>query len=165
MNLEVLAQIKSKGNGWLLEELPIALFFSQRCPGDLILKTYDIARSLRDVGTPIIGGFQAPMEKECFRLLLRGRQSVVVCPARGSDNMRVPRDWHAALDEHHLLIQSPFPCTRSRLTAALAVQRNDLVADFAAQVIIAHAAPGSKTEAFARKLPTSAKPSLEYPRS
>ena len=97
------------------------------------------------------------MEKECLRLLLRGEQPVVVCPARGIDKMRIPRDWRAALDEDRLLVLSPFPSTRRRPTAGLAAQRNDLVAELAAQVFIAHAAPGSKTEAFARKLAASGK--------
>ena len=38
--------------------------------------------------------------------------------------------------------------------------RSGLVADLAAQVVIVHAAPGSKTEAFARKLAASSKPLL-----
>ena len=68
MSLEILPQIKSKGNLDLLEEPLTALFCSQRCPGDLILKTYDIVRAMRDAGIPVIGGFQTPMEKECLRL-------------------------------------------------------------------------------------------------
>ena len=160
MCLEIQPKMKSKGNLALLEEPLTALFCSQRCPGDLILKTYDIAKAMRDAGVPVIGGFQTPMEKECLRLLLRGSQPVVVCPARGIDNMRVPRDWRTALDENRLLILSPFPSTRRRPTAELASQRNDLVADLAAQVFIAHAAPDSKTEAFARKLAALGKPLL-----
>ena len=160
MSLEVLAQIKSKGNVRLLEESLTALFCSHRCPGDLILKTYDLARAMRDSGVPIIGGFQTPMERECLRLLLRGSQPVVVCPARGIENMRIPRDWRPALDDGRLLVTSPFPSSARRPTAELAAQRNELVADLAAQVFIAHAAPGSKTEAFARKLAASGKPLL-----
>ena len=148
------------GNLRLLEEPLTALFCSNRCPGDLILKTYDLARAMREAGVPVIGGFQTPMEKECLRLLLRGSQPIVVCPARGIHNMRVPRDWRPALDESRLLILSPFPATVRRPTAKLAAQRNDLVADLAAQVFIAHAAPGSKTEAFARKLAANGKPLL-----
>ena len=149
-----------RGNLRLLEQPLTALFCSNRCPGALILKLYDLARAMRDAGVPVIGGFQTPMEKECLRLLLRGSQPVVVCPARGTDNMRIPRDWHTALDEDRLLVLSPFPSTRRRPTAELAAQRNDLVADLAGQVFIAYAAPGSKTEAFARKLATSGKPLL-----
>ena len=140
------------GNLRLLDEPLTALFCSNRCPGDLILKTYDLARAMRDAGVPVIGGYQTPMERECLRLLLRGKQPVVICPARGIDNIRIPRDWRPALDDDRLLVMSPFPATARRPTAELAAQRNDLVADLAAQVFIAHAAPGSKTEAFARKL-------------
>ena len=160
VNGELLPKVKSKGNLGLLDEPLTALFCSNRCPGDLILKTYDLARAMRDAGGPIIGGFQTPMERECLRLLLRGSQPVVVCPARGIDNMRIPRAWRPALDAGRLLVVSPFPATARRPTAELAAQRNNLVADLAAQVFIAHAAAGSKTEAFARKLAESGKPLL-----
>ena len=144
----------------LLDEPLTALFCSNRCPGDLILKTYDIARAMRDAGVPVIGGFQTPMEKECLRLLLRGEQPVVVCPARGIDNIRIPRDWRPALDDGRLLVLSPFPATVRRPTADLAAQRNELVASLASRVFIAHAARGSKTEAFARRLADAGKPLL-----
>ena len=160
VNLELLPEVKSKGNLSLLDEPLTALFCSNRCPGDLILKTYDLARAMRDAGVPVIGGFQTPMERECLRLLLRGRQPVIACPARGIDNMRTPREWRPALDDGRLLVLSPFPATVRRPTAELAAQRNDLVADLAQRVVIAHAAPGSKTEAFARKLNASGKPLL-----
>ena len=149
-----------KGNLSLLDEPLTALFCSNRCPGDLILKTYDLARAMRDAGVPVIGGFQTPMERECLRLLLRGEQPIVVCPARGIDNMRIPRDWRPALDDGRLLVLSPFPATIRRPTAELASQRNDLVVDLAQRVFIAHAAPGSKTEAFAFKLANAGKPLL-----
>ena len=57
-----------------------ALFCSGQFPGDVILKVYDLSRAMRDAGVPVIGGFLSPMEKECLRLLLRGRRPVVVCP-------------------------------------------------------------------------------------
>ena len=160
VSVGLLSKIKSKGNLSLLDEPLTALFCSNRCPGDLILKTYDLARAMRDAGVPVIGGFQTPMERECLRLLLRGEQPVVVCPARGIDNMRIPRDWRPALDDGRLLVLSPFPEAVRRPTAELAAQRNDLVADLAQRVFIAHAALGSKTEAFARTLSESGKPLL-----
>ena len=160
VKVELLPEVNSKGNLGLLDEPLTALFCSNRCPGDLILKTYDLARAMRDASVPVIGGFQTPMERECLRLLLRGTQPVVVCPARGIDNMRIPRDWRPALDDGRLLVLSPFPSTARRPTVELAAQRNDLVADLAQRVFIAHAAPGSKTEAFARKLIESGKPLL-----
>ena len=160
VNVQLLPKVKSKGNLSLLDEQLTALFCSNRCPGDLILKTYDLARAMRDAGVPVIGGFQTPMERECLRLLLRGSQPIVVCPARGIDTMRIPRDWRPALNDGRLLVLSPFPATTRRPTAELAAQRNDLVASLASRVFIAHAAPRSKTEAFARKLIESGKPLL-----
>ena len=160
VNVELLPEFKSKGNLSLLDEPLTALFCSNRCPGDLILKTYDLARAMRDAGIPVIGGFQTPMERECLRLLLRGEQPVVVCPARGIDNMRIPRGWRPALDDGRLLVLSTFPATVRRPTEELAARRNELVASLASRVFIAHAAPSSKTEAFARKLVASGKPLL-----
>ncbi len=149
-----------RGNLRLLDEPLTALFCSNRCPGDLILKTYDLARAMRDAGVSVIGGFQTPMERECLRLLLRGEQPVVVCPARGIDNMRIPRDWRIALDKDRLLVLSPFTSTVRRPTAQLAAQRNDLVAELAHQVFIAHAAHGGKIESLVRTLSESSKPLL-----
>ena len=70
------------------------------------------------------------------------------------------RDWRPALDDGRLLLLSPFPLTVRRATAKLAAQRNELVASLASRAFIAHAAPGSKTEAFAHKLAASGKPLL-----
>ena len=148
------------GDLGLLDQPLTALFCSQRCPGNIILKTYDLAKALRDAGAPVIGGFQTPMERECLRLLLRGEQPVVACPARGIEGMRIPRDWRPALAEGRLLLLSPFPAAVRRPTVASAAQRNDLVASLAGRVFIAHAAAGSRTEEFARRLAGAGKPLL-----
>ena len=153
-------EVTWRGNPEMLREPLTAVFCSNRCPRNLILKTYDLARAMRDVRVPVIGSFQTPMEKECLRLLLRGEQPVVLCPARGIQNMRVPRDWRAGLNASRLLILSRFPSTCKRPTAKLAAQRNDLAAALARQVFITHAAAGGKTEAFARRLAGSGKPLL-----
>ena len=158
--MEVLPEYKSKGNLRLLEEPLTAIFCSAQCPGDLILKTYDLARSMRDAGVPVISGFHTPMEKECLRLLLRGSQPVVICPARSIENMRMPAEWRSAMEQERLLVLSPFPSHQRRPTAETAERRNDYVASLAAQVFIAHAALGSKTEALAREIAAVGKPLL-----
>jgi hypothetical protein len=38
---------------------------SQKCPGDVILKTDDFARLVRESGTAIVSGFHSPIEKDC----------------------------------------------------------------------------------------------------
>ena len=160
MNVKLLPKVKSKGNLRLLDAKLTALICSNRCHGDLIQKTNDIARAMRDAGVPVTGGFQTPVEHECLRLLLRGEQPVVIRPAWGIDNMHLPRGWRPAHDEGRLVVLSHLPATARRPTSEPAAQHNDFVADLARRVFIAHAAPGSKTEAFARNLAESGKPLL-----
>ena len=131
----------------ILDSTRIGFFCSVRCPGDVILKTYDLARMLRETDVTIIGGFQSPMEKECLDLLLRGSASVVVCPARGLGRMRIPKSWKGLLAEGRLLILSFFDDGIRRPTADLAVKRNAYVAALADRLLIAHAEKGGKTEA------------------
>jgi len=102
--------------------------------------------ALREAGAPVIGGFHSPMEKECLDLLLRGRQPVVICPARSLFGMRIPAFWQQALEQGRLLIVSPFEARHRRVTAKLAEQRNRFVAALASEVLVAYAGPGTKIE-------------------
>jgi hypothetical protein len=86
------------GDLTILRRCTLAWFCSVKCPGDLILKTYDLARALREAQIPVIGGFHSPMEKECLKLLLRGNQPVIICPAR-SIWSRLPGEWKLPLDQ------------------------------------------------------------------
>ena len=146
--------------------LPLLGFFcSAKCPGNLILDTYDLARALRDAGVPVIGGFHATMERECLDLLLRGKQPVVVCPARSIHRMRIPEPWKAPLDDGRLLILSPFSVKQQAATTELAMRRNQFVAALAHEVFVVHAAAGGKTEAFCRELVKQKKPLLTFNRT
>ncbi len=148
------------GNLDILRRKKLALFCSVKCPGNLILQTYDLARALRDAGVTVIGGFHSPMEKECLALLLRGTQPVIVCPARSIERMRFPSEWKIPLAEGRLLLLSPFAGKLRRVTADLAQKRNELVAVLADAVFVTHAAPGSKMEQFCHDMLTSGKPLL-----
>ncbi|MBA3707606.1 MAG: hypothetical protein H0W83_02155, partial [Planctomycetes bacterium] len=59
-------------------------------------------------GVAVIGGFHSPMEQECLALLLKGRQPIVICPARGIDEMRLAIAWREAISAGRLLVISPF---------------------------------------------------------
>lgn len=144
--------IATFGNLGLLQSRPLALFCSIKCPGDVILRTYDLIRSIRDAGIPMIGGFHSPMEKECLSLLLRGAQPIIVCPARSIEGMQLPASWQNPLAEARLLILSPFAEKHRRVTAEMSETRNLFVAAIAEQILVAHAAPDSKTERFFREL-------------
>ncbi|MEW6359298.1 MAG: DNA-processing protein DprA [Planctomycetota bacterium] len=131
---------------------PMALFCSVKCPGSVILQTYDMARALRDAGRVVIGGFQSPMERECLDLLLRGKQPVILCPARSIETMRVRSEWKAALDEGRLLIVSPFIKKPRRPTVETATFRNRFVAALADRILFAYAEPNGKTEQLCREV-------------
>jgi predicted Rossmann fold nucleotide-binding protein DprA/Smf involved in DNA uptake len=64
------------GDPEILTKKKTAFFCSSKCPGDLIIKTYDLAKKCRDDGITVIGGFHSPMEQECLTMLLRGKQPV-----------------------------------------------------------------------------------------
>jgi len=96
------------GNLDILNRDLLGFFCSLKCPGDIILKTYDLARSFRDAEIPLISGFHSPIEKDVFDLLLNGSQPLVVCPARSIENMRIPNAWKEAIDNGRLLVLSPF---------------------------------------------------------
>ena len=65
------------GNPDILRHNSTAFFCSTKCLGDLIVKSYDIAQTLRDAGMTVISGFHSPMERECLTILLRGTQPEV----------------------------------------------------------------------------------------
>lgn len=150
------------GDPALLHKPALALFCSVKCPGDLILKTYDLAQALREAHIPVISGFHSPMEKECLRLLLRGTQPVIHCPARSLEGMRLSPEQKRIVGAGRLLLLSPFPAPQRRATADLAEKRNRVVGAIALASFIAYAAPDSKTEAFAQTLPAQGKPIFTF---
>lgn len=122
-----------------------AFLCSSQCPGRVILKTFDVIAAWRDEGRIIAGGFHSPMEKECFQILLRGRQSIIWMPARSIAEMRLKPEISPAFQESRLLVLSPFEREQRRITAELATKRNLILATIADLVFVAHAAPGSRT--------------------
>ena len=155
---ESASAVALKGDLGVLDKMLIGFFCSVRCPGDVILKTYDLARGLREIDATIVGGFQSTMEKEFLNLLLRGSVSVVVCPARGLGGMRIPQGWKDPLAEGRLLILSFFDDKIRRPTSGLAVKRNVCIAALSNRILIAHAEKGGKTEELCRNALAKGKP-------
>ncbi|OGP27094.1 MAG: hypothetical protein A2038_08940 [Deltaproteobacteria bacterium GWA2_57_13] len=105
-----------------------------------------------------MGGFHSPVEKECLRILLRGSQPVIICPARSLRKLRIPKQLKKPLDEGRLLFLSPFPDNRHRSDIRMSLHRNRFVAALAEQIFIAYAAPSGKTEQFCREIVAWRKP-------
>ena len=139
-----------------------ALFCSSKCPGEIILKAHDLAQEFRKAGIPTIGGYHSPVEQECLRVLLRGSQPILLCPARSIENMRLKPAWKDALTENRLLILSIFGGHHRRSTAVLANQRNAFVAALADKICIAHAAEDSKILEFAQMVLAWGKPVFTF---
>jgi predicted Rossmann fold nucleotide-binding protein DprA/Smf involved in DNA uptake len=144
-------KLTALGNLNLLALPKTALFCSARCPGKVILTTYDQAAKWRDAGRCVISGFHSPVEKECLQILLRGSQPIIICPAR-TLAQRVPPEWKKPLAAGRLLVLSAFAATANRITAELATRRNEFVAALADEVFIAHATVGGHLETLNRHL-------------
>jgi predicted Rossmann fold nucleotide-binding protein DprA/Smf involved in DNA uptake len=124
--------------------LPIWLVCSIRCPGSIVIKTLDAIRALRDARVVVIGGFHSPMEKECLDILLRGKQPVILCAAKGLVGLRIGQTPRQAVKDGRLLIVSRFAANVRRTTAVRAMQRNDLVVALADALWVPHAVPGGR---------------------
>jgi predicted Rossmann fold nucleotide-binding protein DprA/Smf involved in DNA uptake len=150
--------ITTMGNLDILNHKKLAFFCSVRCPGHLILKAYDLSQSLKQAGVTAIGGFHSPIERECLTILLRGKQPVIVCPARSIKGMRMRRVYIKPLEEGRLLFLSPFKESQRRNTVDTAMERNRFVAAVANAVFVAHASPNSKMERFCHEVLKLGKP-------
>jgi predicted Rossmann fold nucleotide-binding protein DprA/Smf involved in DNA uptake len=156
------ATITALGNLEILQAKLLALFCSVKCPGKLILETYDLAHRLREEGATVIGGFHSPMERECLDVLLRGTAPVILCPARGMGKIRLRPEFRKPLENGRLLLLSPFNDKQRRATQEAAMARNRFVAALADAVFVAYAAPNSKTENFCREVLGWGKPLLTF---
>lgn len=148
------------GDCALLDGELTGFFCSVRCPGDIILKTYDLAKALRGTEITVVGGFQSPMEKEFLDVLLWGRVRAVICPARGLGKMRVPKAWRRPLAEKRLLLLSFADDHICRPTAAIADRRNACVAAISNRILVAYAQPNGKIEALCKQALADRKPVL-----
>ena len=143
--------ITAIGNIDILRNRSLAIFSSKKCPGSLIIKTYDFMKKLRVSDITVISGFHSPMESECLNILLRGKQSVIICPARGIEGMRIKSEYKKPLEEGRLLFLSPFDEKQNRISSERADKRNHFVAAISDELFVPYAEPGSKTETLCKK--------------
>jgi predicted Rossmann fold nucleotide-binding protein DprA/Smf involved in DNA uptake len=150
--------ISAIGNSDILQHKKLAIFCSAKCPGNLILRTYDLAQKLRKERITVISGFHSPIEQECLRLLLRGDQPIIICLARSIERLRIRREYRKPLAKGRLLILSPFAENQHRPTVAMSLYRNHFVAALADRIFVPYAAPSSKTENFCNEILSWQKP-------
>ncbi len=133
--------------------LPLTAFLcSKETPGGTILKAFDQAAAWRDAGCCIISGFHSPLERQCLDILLRGQQPIVMVLARSMPKLRLPPAQRKALEAGRLTVLSPFAAGEARATAALARQRNRVVAALAERVVFGFVSPGGSLAALGDEL-------------
>jgi predicted Rossmann fold nucleotide-binding protein DprA/Smf involved in DNA uptake len=160
---DVPQQFSASGNLELLKKPLTAFFCSVSCPGNLMLKALDWIGKARDEGVAMVSGFHSPVEQQALKVLLRGKQPIVVCPARSLTGMTLSADWEEAYKQNRLLLLSVAADSERRITAEIALARNRFVVALAERIIIAHAEPGSKTEALLRYAISLGKPTQTFP--
>lgn len=133
------------GDRSILTHPLLGILGSARTPPGLVLKALDLARLLRAREVPVIGGFQAPLEREMLRILARGPQPIVIGVARRIDGMRIPRSWQPAYERGQILVIASGSNRWRRATARSAMARNRIVAALADRLLVIHARAGSRT--------------------
>jgi hypothetical protein len=142
----------------------LGLICSVRCPGEIILATYDFVKAYSRTDIAIVGGFHSPMERQCLGLLLARHIPVILCPARDLSRLRLQPDVETAVAQRRLLVLSGFQGKGRRVTRALAQARNTFVAALADRIFMPYAAPGGQTEALAERISEAGKCLLTFPR-
>lgn len=133
--------------------MPLTAFFASRqCPGRAISAALGWALEQARVGQGIISGFHSPLEQSVLNLLLEARSPVVAVLARPVAGARLRGDWETAIAERRMAVVSGVAESK-RLTGELAIQRNELVAQLAERIVIAHASPGGELERLVQRLP------------
>jgi len=150
--VSVFPRLWAIGNLEILKERLIGLFCSARCAGG-----YDCEDLRRRAGA-------ARCRRPCYQripftngagvsqLVTARHATIVICPARSIEGMRIPSDWVKPLADNRLLVLSPFERKHRHITVTLAEQRNRFVAVLASAMFVPYAAPGSKIERLALDL-------------
>ena len=131
------------GNVVLLDCHLTGLLCSRKCPADTILEAYDRFKEwAANPEVTVISSFHSPVEKECLRLLLKGKANIILCPAREIKHLQVPNDWKPAFESGRMLILSSFK--EKRADRHTAQERNKLVMQLANDLYLPFATLGGQ---------------------
>lgn len=111
------------GNTDLLKHPKTAFLCSQKCPAEIVLRSYDWAKQQRDEGNCIVCGNHSIIEKDVFEILLKGIQPLILILARGMKR-RLQPELEEAILANRLLVISPFNREVKRVTRETAAIRN-----------------------------------------
>jgi predicted Rossmann fold nucleotide-binding protein DprA/Smf involved in DNA uptake len=128
---------------WSLQKF--AFFCSSRYSASCVLRSYDWATEMKDVGLCVISGFHSYIEKDVFEILLNGTQPIILVLAR-SIYKKVPDRYVSHIESGRLLIVSPFPSGYHRPHSLNADIRNQFIVEHADEIVFAHIHHGGSLE-------------------
>jgi predicted Rossmann fold nucleotide-binding protein DprA/Smf involved in DNA uptake len=137
--------MEHKGNIKILDSQKTAFLCSQKCPADIILKSYDWAKEQRKQGNCIICGNHSQIEKDVFEILLKGKQSLILVLARGMKTIWNP-EIEKAVDEKRILVISPFEKEIKRVTRETAKKRNEKILKICDKIIVGYKTKNGQLE-------------------
>ncbi len=133
------------GNIDLLKLHKTAFLSSQKCPAEVVLKSYEWAKKQREAGNCIVCSNHSIIEKDVFEILLRGTQPLIYVLPRG-----LKKQWDAdinrATENKRLLIVTPFTPDIRRVTRDTSEKKNEFIVSIADQIVVGYANPGGQLE-------------------
>lgn len=123
-----------------------AFFASRQCPGSAIRAAMDWALQQASAKRAVISGFHSPLEQSVLKVLMAAGSPAVAVLARPVAGAKLPPEWAAPLAKGQMAVVSSVGMA-ARLTQRLATERNELVAEFAQSIVVAHVSPGGSLAA------------------
>ena len=134
------------GNKEILKHPKTAFISSQKCPANVILKSYDWAKKQRAEENCIVCSNHSPIEKDVFEILIRGKQPLILVLPRSMKTRWEP-EIETALSENRLLIVSPFSDGEAkRITRETAAQKNKTIIEISDNIVVGYKTPGGQLD-------------------
>jgi predicted Rossmann fold nucleotide-binding protein DprA/Smf involved in DNA uptake len=132
------SETETVGNVALLSQEKTAFLCSRTIPASAVLKCYDWAIAERDAGHCIISGFHSQIEKDVLEYLLKGKQPIIVCPARGLSKT-IENKFKGDLEQGRMLIITTLCQNTKRVTEETALYRNRFMIELADKIVVGYA--------------------------
>ena len=128
-----------------------AFLCSQKCPAEIVLKSFDWAKEQRERGNCIVCGNHSQIEKDVFEILLKGKQPLILVLAR-SMKMRWEQEIENAVNENRLLVISPFEKETKRVTRETAEIRNKKIIEISDKIIVGYKSKNGLLEKLLKRI-------------
>jgi len=137
--------MKTLGNTDILDLYKTAFLCSQKCPAEIVIKSYDWAKEQREKGNCIVCGNHSQIEKDVFEILLKGKQPLILVLPRSLKKIWEP-EILLAINENRLLVVSPFVEKHNRITRENAIKKNETIISLADKIVVAYKTKNGQLE-------------------